>query len=43
MAELSIAAGADESLIKNWIAVGRGRAAQASVRPNTSGHHRYHD
>ncbi len=37
MADLCVLAGADESLIEDWIAVGRARAALAAVRPNTAG------
>ncbi len=40
MADLCIAAGADESLIDGWIAEGRARSAQAREMPNTGGHHR---
>lgn len=39
MAELCVLAGADDSLIAEWIAVGRGRAEQAAQTPNTGGRH----
>jgi NAD(P)-dependent dehydrogenase (short-subunit alcohol dehydrogenase family) len=37
MAQLCIAAGADETLIGNWVTVGRARAATAATVPH-SGH-----
>jgi hypothetical protein len=41
MAVLCIGAGADESLIEGWTAVGRRRAVEAAALPNTGGHHGY--
>jgi hypothetical protein len=40
-ADLCILAGADESLMGDWIAVGRSRAAEATARPNTTGRRPY--
>jgi hypothetical protein len=34
IAELCIAAGADQALIERWVAVGRKRAASAAARPH---------